>query len=330
MITNKKIFKFLFYPMALFLISSCTVVDGAYMFNRDLNEENIKETEESVPLQPVVFENEPRALTSKKVTLNNGKSMWFSGYISTRNLRDKVYFPSVPSLIQNLITNDTYLLKYRERLFSSWSGLNISTFPVGFSYNRQTNKWDYDSRGVKELYDSKNARAELFKYMIEIYKSIANDYPIYVVKEFDSRLNRADEFLRQYSKNRAYYLSKNQSLVQEIGEDFAWLSRRIEKNNVSVNEMRSYILSLKSIIEEQIERNVSNVDCLDKRIINNELLIYDADNSVIIQTPNGKMVSINERSIKMVKRGNYYEISYWRSGSTKTIKKYDVDLNELY
>ena len=321
--------RILFISVFLLVVTSCVVVDDTYVFNRNVDEFDKKENEESSSIQkpPIVFENEPRALMSKKSTLYNGKRTSFYKYIPTKNLREKTYFTTIPSLIKGLIPNESLLFKYRENLFYSWSRLNITILPVGFRYNWQTNRWEYDS-GVKELYNSKSARAELFKYIVDIYKSISQDYPIYVVKEFDSRLTNADEFLRQYSKNRSNYL-KSQNLVEEIGEDFAWLFRRIENNNVSVNEMRTYILSLKTLIEDQIDRNISNVDCLNKIIINNELLIYDAHNSVILQIPNGNKVIINAPSISILKRDNYYEMSYWENSSERRVKKYDSELNEL-
>ena len=320
--------RILFISVFLLGVTSCVVVDDTYVFNRNVDEFDKKENEESSSIQkPIVFENEPRALMSKKTTLYNGKRTSFYKYIPTKNLREKAYFTTIPHLIKDLISNESLLFKYRENLFYSWSRLNITIRPVGFRYNWQTNRWEYDN-GVKELYNSKSARAELFKYIVDIYKSISKNYPIYVIKEFDSRLTKADEFLKQYSKNRSNYL-KSQNLVYEIGEDFAWLFRRIENNNVSVNEMRTYILSLKTLIESQIDRNVSNVDCLSKTVINNELLIYDAHNSVILQIPNGNKVIINAPSISILKRDYYYEVSYNDKSFGRLVKKYDSELNEL-
>jgi aspartyl protease family protein len=237
-------------------------------------------------------------------------------------------------------------------------GYKIAQKLLDFGYfelfRHKTFKWkDYidgiDTQCIQNIYNSKATRNQFLDFVIYIYnlseKSLPNSSKHQLISYIDDSLN----FLKTYSKNREKYYEMERrtqnkreenvinyagqmgEFIGAVGHYNAFLFRRIEKDNIPISELNSYLLRLKSVIKISMSNSIySNYTTI--KINENGLFMSDYYNSSkafnntlkIWSKYSADTLYINNFSqIKCIKEKskNYYKVTCYEN--IKAVYNYD-------
>jgi aspartyl protease family protein len=307
----------------------------------------------------------PKKIRGLNITdsLDREESLMFDYYYIPYNWTgvldvDLKCFPIVnPIVLRSIEQNENFTFEdFKKISFSHFIDLS---FPIYFKRVGLINARTYNVLGdnlykandnddffayTNLIFKSKICRETLFNYYLEVYKNIEKKYPNTYKQHFINVIDDCLVFLKNYHLNKNKYRDAMNAKVQRNfwelvnqNQYYAFLCRRIEKNNIPVIELNTYLTSLKNVLLNSIK--LSNYKNYKDLFINKgEIVISDyevSDNGVKVKVWNNK---INKnlffeyfQGVKLLREGdvNYYLIYHYDDNMNEYKTLIDINLNVL-
>lgn len=218
-----------------------------------------------------------------------------------------------PILLKSMSTNDVSFKDLKENCLSVLKRLD---FPV--LYERSGDNF-MANEFTDAIFNSKVARQALFNYALRNFKRIEHKYPNSWKQNLLDKVDECLLFTKTYNAKRVKYLklhdmrgytinphiqmeSGSNGFAYKIGYYQSFIFRRIEYNNIPIQEINSYLMICKSALLNSITNNgLTNYKTV--YINNGELIISD---SIV----NGKGIILNVRNKQSTKTLTFNSFSH--------------------